>query len=186
MEIINQLIKRYIEYYPQETNNISPLFDQLNSSSDLFDRGTLPGHITASAIVIESNKILMIYHPFLKKWLQPGGHVEQAEMPLETAKRELLEETGFLARLHPWHETYLIPFDIDIHLIPINEKKGEKAHLHYDFRYLLCLDKNSLINDQKDHELDWIDFEKIEEGSIINLLKKFQDQDLASIVPINL
>ena len=160
IENINQIIKAYLDVYPQEKNNINILLDQLSCSSNLLDRKTVPGHITASAIVIEDGKLLMIFHPFLKKWLQPGGHVDQGETPLDAAKRELLEETGFQAHLHSWHNNNIIPFDIDIHFIPTNEKKGEESHFHYDFRYLLCIDKNAAIKDEKDHELAWIDFKK--------------------------
>jgi hypothetical protein len=64
IENINQIIKAYLDVYPQEKNNINILLDQLSCSSNLLDRKTVPGHITASAIVIEDGKLLMIFHPF--------------------------------------------------------------------------------------------------------------------------
>jgi len=49
---------------------------------------------TASAYLIENEKVLLLQHPKLQKWLPPGGHVEANETPGEAAKREVLEETG--------------------------------------------------------------------------------------------
>src|SRR5688572_10919819 len=55
-----------------------------------------PGHLTASAFVLSKDgRLLLIDHPKLKRWLQPGGHVEAGEKDLrQSAQRELLEETA--------------------------------------------------------------------------------------------
>ena len=51
--------------------------------------------ITATGLVFnESGQILMIKHKQQGKWLPPGGHVEENELPCEAAAREILEETG--------------------------------------------------------------------------------------------
>ncbi len=53
--------------------------------------------IGVGALVIESGKILLVkrkYPPSRGKWSIPGGHVELGESILETARRELKEETG--------------------------------------------------------------------------------------------
>lgn len=168
----------YLAYYPEEINRIAPLLEQVHFGSNLLSRKTLPGHITASAIVIKKEKIMMIFHPFLQKWLQPGGHVEKGEAPFEAATRELLEETGLRAQLHPWHEQHLMPVDIDIHFIPANSSKNEDKHLHYDFRYLLCVDDLAETSAQKDHESCWLELEKIEEETLLNLVEKLRKQKL--------
>lgn len=49
----------------------------------------------ASIFVIDNNdKILLMYNKKLNMWLQPGGHIENNELPHETAVRECKEETG--------------------------------------------------------------------------------------------
>jgi len=101
-------------------------------SRDHFD----PGHFTASAFVLSpgGDKLLMILHGKLGRWLQPGGHVEPDDVDLAMAAlREVCEETG----LHP---TQLrLPhdgiFDLDIH--PIPPRGDDPAHEHFDVRYLL-------------------------------------------------
>ena len=49
---------------------------------------------TASVYLIEDQKVLLIYHKKLQKWLPPGGHIEANETPGEAARREVREETG--------------------------------------------------------------------------------------------
>ena len=52
--------------------------------------------ICASCYVVDfdNKSLLMMYNKKLEKWLQPGGHLEGAELPIDTAIREVKEETG--------------------------------------------------------------------------------------------
>ena len=80
-----------------------------------------------------------MYHKDLKIFLYPGGHVNNNEKsPLQTTKREIIEETG-INRLEQLKlsENEQIPIDIDTHLIEYNERLNLPAHYHFDFRYLL-------------------------------------------------
>lgn len=50
---------------------------------------------TATGLVFnESGQILMIKHKKQGKWLPPGGHVDENELPCKAVVREVLEETG--------------------------------------------------------------------------------------------
>lgn len=64
---------------------------------------------------------------------------------LEAAKREVREETG-LTELQQVEilDNKLIPIDIDIHLIPYNERSNLKEHYHFDFRYLFITDDTNI------------------------------------------
>lgn len=49
----------------------------------------------ASIFVINNeDEILLMYNKKLNMWLQPGGHIENNELPHEAAIRECKEETG--------------------------------------------------------------------------------------------
>lgn len=49
---------------------------------------------TATVYIFQEDKVLLIAHKKFRKWLPPGGHVEDNETPPEAAKREVFEETG--------------------------------------------------------------------------------------------
>ncbi len=90
-----------------------------------------PGHLTASALALdpEGRAVCLVHHRRLGRWLQPGGHVEPGERSLaETARRELLEETG-LEAAGP-----LVLLALDVHDIPAGS--GEPAHRHFDCMFL--------------------------------------------------
>ncbi len=55
-------------------------------------------------------------------WLQPGGHLDQNELPLSAAIRETFEETGIIA------EFQNKIFHVDVH--------DAGTHMHYDIRYI--------------------------------------------------
>ena len=51
-------------------------------------------HHTATGFIVYREKILLHYHPKVREWLPPGGHIEKNEDPLEAIVREINEETG--------------------------------------------------------------------------------------------
>lgn len=56
-------------------------------------------HFTVAVFVVHAGQVLLHYHRKLGKWLPPGGHVEDNELPDDAALREVFEETGVRARL---------------------------------------------------------------------------------------
>jgi 8-oxo-dGTP pyrophosphatase MutT (NUDIX family) len=56
-------------------------------------------HFTVAVFVVHDGRVLLHYHRKLGKWLPPGGHVEDNELPDDAAVREVLEESGIRARL---------------------------------------------------------------------------------------
>jgi 8-oxo-dGTP pyrophosphatase MutT (NUDIX family) len=103
---------------------------------DPFDRRIPEGHLTGSALVLAApgDRVLLLFHRKLGRWLQPGGHAEPGETTGEAvALREAAEETGILGlALHPAAPR---PLDVDVHDIPA--RGAEPAHQHLDLRYLV-------------------------------------------------
>jgi len=130
-------VRQYLDVHPEERGRLEPLLDLAAGTAPVASRRTVPGHVTCGAIAVgEDRRVLQIRHRSLDRWLLPGGHVEADDRTLlDAAVRELSEETGIPASAVSPIKGY--PIDIDAHDIPENPAKGEPAHTHYDFRFLL-------------------------------------------------
>lgn len=87
-----------------------------------------PGHVTATGLVLapDGERLLLVHHARLDRWLLPGGHVEPEDPELWMAAcREVLEETG--VELYAGAAPLV---GIDVHGIP--PRKSEPFHLHHD------------------------------------------------------
>ena len=92
-----------------------------------FERSLDKDHFTASSWLIDksANKVLLMHHRKLDKWLQLGGHADGDSNLLRVAIKEAQEESG-IQDIKPVHKHI---FDIDIHDVP--------GHRHFDVRFLL-------------------------------------------------
>ncbi|MGW1207158.1 NUDIX hydrolase [Streptomyces cyaneofuscatus] len=133
---IRTTITAYLDQHPDDKREIDIVQGLLDNGNDLTSRKSLPGHITAGAILVgRDGRVLHILHNATGKWLLPGGHIEPSDDTLlQAAGRELAEETG----IPPYVVTPLseIPLHIDVHLIDANPTKDEPAHQHFDLRFL--------------------------------------------------
>lgn len=119
----------------RERADVARVLDFVARHADPFDRRIGEGHLTGSAFVLSpgGERVLLLRHRKLGRWLQPGGHADPGETSGEqVALREAREETGLADVV--LHEAAPRPLDVDVHEIPA--RPGEPAHLHLDLRYL--------------------------------------------------
>ena len=73
------------------------LLAYLDARPDACSRSCAPGHLTASALVLDATgeHALLTLHPRVGAWLQLGGHIEPGDPSLAgAALREASEESG--------------------------------------------------------------------------------------------
>ena len=68
----------------------------LAARPDALQRSCAPGHFTASAMVVDPSRdlVLLTLHPRVGCWLQLGGHFEDDQSIVDAARREAAEESG--------------------------------------------------------------------------------------------
>ena len=162
---IQHAIERYDQLFPKEVS-VAAHFARLDHAVSISSRRNSQGHITGSAYIVDLTvqKILLIFHRGLRRWLQPGGHLDEAEMPWNGAAREALEETGAQSlSILPWHARNAnAPLDFEVQTIPKNIVKDEPKHLHYDFKYVFFGKSNEIPNPQLEEvtQARWFGFDE--------------------------
>jgi len=136
-------------------------------------RGTLDGHVTASAWIVNAGRshALLLHHAKLNRWVQPGGHIDDTDpAPVLAAMREAREETG-LIKLALDGESL---FDVDVHAIPA--RGAEPRHFHYDLRYLVVASDSTVNISAESLGARWIAMTELTEApnerSISRMAKK--------------
>jgi 8-oxo-dGTP pyrophosphatase MutT (NUDIX family) len=146
----------------EEADDLRRIREFAGRHADPFDRGIREGHFTASAFVVSGSgdRVLLLRHLKLARWLQPGGHGDPGETTgEEVALREAREETGIGGLvLHP---TAPRPLDVDVHLIPARGPDPE--HEHLDLRYLVVAPPQADLRRAEDEsdDLRWFGWDEL-------------------------
>ena len=72
-------------------------------------------HFTATGFVIHDGKCLLHWHPKVKMWLPPGGHIEPNEDPVQAVLREVEEETGVQVEVVPTGTPVDLDYPTQVH-----------------------------------------------------------------------
>lgn len=139
----------------KEERDIEELRHLVSSVSDPWDR-TTPLHLTASALVVDPERRLLVrWHERQQRWLQTGGHADPGESAaLVVAMREACEETG-LDDLVPVSDRL-----VHLAVVDVLPGKGEPPHRHGDLRYLLSTSSpSSVVAEDAVADLRWLSFD---------------------------
>ncbi len=136
---------------------------------DSCKRDCVPGHVTASALVIDSTRTqaLLTLHPRLGRWVQLGGHCETGDSHIvAAAQREAIEESGI-------GDLDVDPDLVAIHVHPITCSLGVPTR-HLDLQFVAYAPPDASI-EVSDESLDlrWWPLDGLPENS---------DQALAQLV----
>ncbi len=134
-----------------------------------FDRTLAPGHVTASAWIVdpERTQAVLLHHRKLDRWLQLGGHVDGDPDVRRSALREAREESGLRTLRAIGEDIY----DIDVHSIPA--RGNEPEHDHYDVRFALEADpREPLVRNEESHDVRWIALTDLEGYAIDDSVRR--------------
>ena len=177
----NALLRLLNEYTPsvdEDPTVRDRILALVRDIPDCADRTTLPAHLTASAWVIDTvqQRVLLIHHKKLAKWIQPGGHADGSLDLLSVAVREVLEETSLVVSRSNSQGV----FDLDIHEIPAFG--DTPAHHHFDVRFMFSVtqgcsgEHGSLQENREVFAAQWIPFAEVailsKEESVLRMVKK--------------
>jgi 8-oxo-dGTP pyrophosphatase MutT (NUDIX family) len=138
-------------------DQVLALLDQ--HAEALADRTTEPGHLTGSAVVVDAagERVLVLFHTKLQRWLQPGGHADGDHELAGVALREATEETGIDGL-----EVVLPAVDLDVHQVNHGDALG--SHLHLDLRFLVLAPPDAvLVGNHESQGLRWVTLDELEE-----------------------
>lgn len=133
----------------------------LDARDDACLRSCVPGHITASAIVVAdtADQVLLTLHPRIRRWVQLGGHCEDSDADIVAAAlREATEESGISG-------LRIDPALAAIHVHPITCSLGVPTR-HLDLQFIAYAPPGAMI-EISDESLDlrWWDFDDLPEGT---------------------
>jgi 8-oxo-dGTP pyrophosphatase MutT (NUDIX family) len=140
---------------------------------------------TVVVYIVFKNKVLLVNHKQLKKWLPLGGHIELDEDPEEAAVREAKEESGFDIEIvaekpeieDEFNELLFRPEYLDIH-------KVGGTHRHVGIVYFARVKSGELKLAKAEHnDIDWFSLKELESQKL-NLgpaIKFYAEKALAKL-----
>lgn len=137
------------------------LLSFVHAREDACLRECVPGHVTASAIVLDhgGRRVLLTLHPRLGRWVQLGGHCDDDDADIVSAAlREATEESGIdVLRIDPELAA--------VHVHPVTCSLGVPTR-HLDLQFVAHAPAGAqiAISDESD-DLQWWPADALPPGS---------------------
>ncbi len=134
--------------------------------------------LVVAGYLIHNDRLLLIHHRKLGKWLPPGGHIHENETPDDALKREFREELNLeieiLNRSDIPEEGNItkqlaVPFYVNVHNV------GDHEHCCF---FYLCRPKNPesvKLNESELNDFGWFSADELEgkvPADVKNIAKK--------------
>ena len=119
---------------------------------------------TVSVFVVYRDKVLLVDHRQLDRWLPLGGHIEPGEDPEQAALREVAEESGLAVELcgerppreFPGTKRLVAPVYLDVHDIV-----GEHRHIGMIY-YARATSDRTMLSAEEHRQIRWFDAQELE------------------------
>jgi 8-oxo-dGTP pyrophosphatase MutT (NUDIX family) len=173
----SEALDGFVAADPGEAADLARIRALMTSVADPWARAE-PLHLTGSALVVHppTRRILLRWHPRLRRWAQVGGHGDPQDAdPWSVALREATEETG-LDDLEAWPPEFgRRPLQVVV--VPVPASDREPAHEHADVRYLLATQQpEAATPESEDAPLRWMTVEDardaVREENLAELLRR--------------
>jgi len=133
----------------------------VHAREDACLRECVPGHVTASAIVLDDggDRVLLTLHPRLGRWVQLGGHCEHDDKDIiAAALREATEESGI-------DGLRIAPNLVAVHVHPVTCSLGVPTR-HLDLQFVAHAPAGAQItlSDESD-DLRWWPADALPDGT---------------------
>ena len=174
LEAARTILRSYQPWSEEQATVRDRILAFTGQHADAAERSCVPGHLTASALVLdlEGRRGLFTHHRKLGLWLQLGGHCDGETNLVRAALLEAIEESGI-----PGLVIDPEPIDVDIHTIPA--RKSDPEHLHLDTRFLVWALPGAVeVCSEESLELRWIELDQLDQLDTDDSVRR-----LARLVP---
>ena len=129
-------------------------------------------HFTVTGFVVHEDRTLLLWHPLLRMWVPPGGHIEAGEEPSEALLREIREETGVEASILSAEKPLGLAYPRQLpapYTILLENSPETPPHQHIDLIYFCRPAGQPEALRQDGRFLTWVDKGQLERGEAIPL-----------------
>lgn len=164
---LKEQLEKYQPYNEQERKDKQIMLDYINNFDNVLTRDNEFGHFTASAWVLNNkkDKVLMVYHNIYNSWAWSGGHADGEDNLLQTAIREVKEETGIKNVIPIMNDI----FSLEVICVDGHIKRGKYvgSHVHLNITYLLEADELEKLSIKEDENsgVKWFFLDEIKDVS---------------------
>ncbi len=155
-----KLLEDFRKSVPALANETTRVIELVSTIPTCANRANFsPGHLTGSAWIVNGrgDKVILLRHAKLNKWLQPGGHADGDFNLHRVALREAQEETG----LRSLHSISSNIFDLDIHTIPAF--RNEPSHFHFDVRFAFrAAEEEPFVRSSESKDITWAPLDNLQ------------------------